>query len=119
MNKKLAIVLASLLLLLDSSWISAQDRVVEKVIEIGATDNQTMKHLDILSNRIGGRLVGSDAYTNATYWAAGLFEKWGLEVQIVEVGEVPLGFNRGPWSGKMLSEDGMSLHFVTPSYTSG
>lgn len=119
MNKKLAIVLASLLLLLDSSWITAQDRVVEKVIEIGATDNQTMKHLDILSNRIGGRLVGSDAYTNATYWAAGLFQKWGLEVQIVEVGEVPLGFNRGPWSGKMLSEDGMSLHFVTPSYTSG
>ena len=42
-----------------------QDPVISKIIEIGQTDNQTMKHLDVLSNRFGGRLVGSDAYNNA------------------------------------------------------
>ena len=36
------------------------DPVIEKVIEIGKTDNRTMEHLDVLSNRFGGRLVGSD-----------------------------------------------------------
>ncbi len=30
-----------------------------------------------------------------------------------------MGFNRGPWFGRMLSDDGMTLHFVTPSYTAG
>lgn len=93
--------------------------VVSSIIKIGQTDNQTMKHLDVLTNRIGGRLLGSDAYENATYWAADLFRKWGMEVVIQEAGELPVGFNRGPWFGKMLDDDGMILHFATPSYTSG
>ena len=99
---------------------SQQTDVVDKVIQIAKTDNQTMHHLDVLTNRIGGRLIGSDAYENATYWAASLFKKWGLEVEIQEVGEMPVGFNRGPWFGRMLDDkDGMTLHFATPSYTSG
>ena len=78
-----------------------------------------LDHLDNLSNRIGGRLVGSDAYANACTWAASQFKSWGMEVIMDEVGSVPVGFNRGPWFGRMLSEDGMILHFATPSYTSG
>lgn len=118
-NLKLTLLALSLLLALPLSLISQDKSVTEKIIEIGTTDNRTMNHLDVLTNRIGGRLIGSDAYENATYWAAGLFEKWGLEVQVIEVGEMPVGFNRGPWFGRMLSEDGMVLHFATPSYTSG
>ncbi len=97
----------------------AQDKVVSRIIELGQTDNRTMDHLDVLSNRIGGRLVGSDGYANATVWAASKFREWGMEVILDEVGTVPVGFNRGPWFGRMLSEDGMVLHFATPSYTSG
>lgn len=113
--------LSLLLLFVTSFTLNAQKKsvVINKIIEIGTTDNQTMDHLDVLSNRIGGRLLGSDAYTNATFWAASLFQKWGLEVEVAEVGEIPVGFNRGPWFGKMLHEDGMTLHFATPSYTSG
>ena len=99
--------------------LSQNDSVVSRIIQAARTDNRTMDHLDILSNRIGGRLVGSDAYENATYWAAGLFSKWGLEVSIQAVDTLPVGFNRGPWFGRMLSEDGFVLHFVTPSYTAG
>ena len=43
----------------------------------------------------------------------------GVEVEMDEAGEVPVGFNRGPWFGRMLGEEGMHLHFATPSYTSG
>ena len=100
--------------------VAAQnDPVVDKIIEIGTTDNRTMEYLDVLSNKIGGRLIGSNAYDNAVEWSAGMFEKWGLEVWIQEAGEVPVGFNRGPWSGRMLGGDGMTLHFATPSYTVG
>lgn len=102
------------------SSLSAQtDHVTRKIIEIGKTDNQSMQHLDILTNRIGGRLSGSDAYNNAVQWAADKMRSWGMEVSIEEAGTVAVGFNRGPWFGRLLGENGMVLHFATPSYTSG
>ncbi len=93
--------------------------VVEKIIKIGQTDNQTMNHLDVLSNRFGGRILGSDAYENAAEWCMQQFKSWGMESRLEEVGTLPVGFNRGPWFGRLLSENGMDLHFATPSYTSG
>ena len=105
--------------LLISMAYAQTDPVVEKIIELGTTDNQVMDHLDVLTNRIGGRLIGSGAYEDAEKWTASEFRKWGLEVDMDEAGELPVGFNRGPWFGRMLSEDGMVLHFVTPSYTAG
>ena len=100
-------------------YSNAQNNVTRKIMEMGKTDNRTMQHLDVLTNRIGGRLIGSDAYATATYWVADLLKKWGLEVEIQEVGELPVGFNRGPWFGQMYSNVSMVLDFVTPSYTSG
>lgn len=97
----------------------AQDKVVKKIIETGATDNRTMEHADFLINRIGGRIVGSAALTEAEAWVKEQFESWGLEVMVQEAGQINVGFNRGPWYGRMLSEDGMTLHFGTPSYTAG
>jgi hypothetical protein len=100
--------------------VSAQDADVRKLIELGRTDNQVMHHLDILTNRFGGRPIGSDAYDNAVDWVAASFKKWGLEVELNEAGSLPVGFNRGPWFGRLLGGDqAMPLHFVTPSYSSG
>jgi len=96
-----------------------QDKVVRRIIELGRTDNRTMQHLDVISNRFGGRLSGSDAYNNAALWCASEFRKWGMEVILEEAGTVPVGFNRGPWFGRMLSDNGLILNFATPSYTSG
>jgi carboxypeptidase Q len=110
----------SIALLLVSFEIAAQqNKVVERIIELGQTDNRTMHHLDVITNRFGGRLVGSDAYENAALWCASEFRKWGMEVIMDEAGSVPVGFDRGPWFGRMLSDNGMILHFATPSYTSG
>jgi hypothetical protein len=102
-----------------NNLIAQRDPVIDKIIKIGNTDNQTMQHLDVLSNRIGGRLIGSDAYETATKWAAKSFKEWGMEVILDEVGTMPVGFNRGPWFGRMLGDNGMILHFATPSYTVG
>jgi hypothetical protein len=42
-----------------------------------------------------------------------------MEAELDEAGTLPVGFNRGPWFGRLLSENGMDLHFATPSYTAG
>ena len=75
--------------------VTAQDAAVNKIIEIGQTDNQVMDHLDVLTNRIGGRVIGSNAYDNAVEWVASKFTEWGLEVELQEAGTLPVGFNKG------------------------
>ncbi|KAF0143021.1 MAG: aminopeptidase [Stygiobacter sp.] len=98
---------------------SQTDLVTKRIIEIGKTDNQTMRHLDILCNRIGGRPIGSDAYTNAANWVLGEFKSWGIKVELDESGELPVGFNRGAWFGKMIKPKEMHLEFGTPAFTAG
>ncbi len=119
MKRTLTFAAAAILALCCTTGAFAQDKVVKKIIETGTTDNRTMQHDDFLANRIGGRLIGSAALTEAEAWVKEQFESWGLEVLVQEAGQINVGFNRGPWSGRMLSEDGMTLHFATPSYTAG
>ena len=99
--------------------LCAQDKVTQKVLETGRSDNRVMAHADYISNNIGGRLIGMHNLTMAEEWVAAQFRSWGLEVMVQEVGEIAVGFDRGPWSGRLLSEDGMTLHFGTPAYTAG
>lgn len=98
---------------------SAQDKTVQKIIEMGQNDNKVMAHEEFLSNRIGGRIVGSGSLEDAEKWVAAQFRSWGLDVMIQEAGEINVGFNRGPWFGKMVGDQPMTLHFGTPSYTAG
>ncbi|MCO5262376.1 MAG: M28 family peptidase [Lentimicrobium sp.] len=118
--KRISLFLLVLLTLVFCDFVRAQhNAVIDRIIAEGKTNNQTMQHLDILCNRFGGRLAGSDAYENAAEWAASRFREWGMQVEMDEAGIVPVGFNRGPWFGRMMGEQSMTLHFVTPSYTSG
>ena len=117
--RRLLYLLTAVLAVSISFETAAQDKVVSKVLELGRTDNRTMVHADYLNRVIGGRTVGSPSLTQAEAWVKEQFESWGLEVIVQEAGTIGVGFNRGPWSGRMLSEDGMVLHFGTPAYTAG
>ncbi len=117
--KRIYLLAFTLCLIFAGTSVQAQKKVVDQIILLGQTDNQTMNHLDVLTNRFGGRLLGSDAYENAAAWCMAQFKKWGMEAELDEAGTLPVGFNRGPWFGRLLSENGMDLHFATPSYTSG
>lgn len=110
--------LAALLLLLPAT-AGAQSAAVKRIMEMAREDNQAMHHLDILCNRFGGRPVGSDAYENAAEWAIRSFRSWGYEVRTEEAGSMSVGFNRAGWWGRMTGEEQMTLHFSTPSYSSG
>ncbi len=108
-------------LLMAPMGVAAQNSAVKKIMDMAQNDNQTVTHLRTLTGRFGGRMVGGDNYDNAVEWAAAQFESWGLEVAIEEAGTMGVGFNRGPWFGRLLGGDAgfTHLHFVTPSYTSG
>ncbi|MCQ2146145.1 MAG: M20/M25/M40 family metallo-hydrolase [Bacteroidales bacterium] len=98
----------------------AQDKVVQKVLELGKTDaNKTMYYDDYISTRIGGRIVGSHNLEDAEKWVAKQFKEMGLEVELQEVGQINVGFSRDHWTGKMIGGTGMILDFGTPSYTAG
>jgi len=102
-----------------SSLTGQADPVIQRIIDLGTEDNRVMVWADYATNRFGGRLIGSDAYTNAAEWAAWQFQEWGAEVEFHHVGEMPVGFNRGPWFGKMVAPEDEDLYFGTPSYTAG
>ena len=98
---------------------AADDPVVRKIIELGTKDNRVMTWNDFASNRFGGRETGTHWSNDATAWAAWQFRQFGLDVALEEVGELPVGFNRGPWFGKMLKPAEKALRFGTPSFTAG
>jgi hypothetical protein len=97
----------------------AQDATSRKIVEIGKQDPQVMTWLDIITNRFGGRMTGSDNYNHAARWTRDQLKSWGITAELEEVGQVPVGFNRGPWFGKMVMPTEKTLRFGTPSYTAG
>lgn len=102
--------------------VVAQPSVVQKMIDESNANPRAPYYLDILTGRFGGRILGSDAFENAQAWMVREFQKYGIDVRLEEVGELPYGFNRDAWFGRAIGaeEFGLgNLHFVTPSYTSG
>jgi carboxypeptidase Q len=94
--------------------------VVDKIIDEGRNRSEVMAHLDHLTNKIGPRLTSSDRLTQACEWAKSRFESWGLKnCRLEEWGTFPVGFNRGPWSGKMTEPEELALTFTTNSWTPG
>lgn len=67
--------------------VYAQPAAVKKIIEIGMTDNRVMHQLDVLTNRFGGRPIGSDAYDNAAEWCSANLGV-GYRAHLEEAGEL-------------------------------
>ncbi|MBI4564992.1 MAG: M20/M25/M40 family metallo-hydrolase [Planctomycetes bacterium] len=112
-------------LLLHAPWLlillltRQSDPTVEAILREGKADNRVMEHLDYLCNKIGPRLTSSTNLTTACEWTRSEFEKWGLKARIEEWGTFPVGFDRGPWSAKMIAPEEKSLTVCTPSWSPG
>jgi carboxypeptidase Q len=95
------------------------DAVVQAVVRLGHTDNHVMDHLRHLTEEIGPRLTGSHRLMQAERWCTDELTRFGLQARLERWGEVPVGFDRGPWSGGMVSPERIDYDFVTPSWTPG
>ena len=109
----------NIFLLLTMIVSGQNDPVISRIIDLGKNDNKVMEHIDYLTNRFGDRITGSDGYYSACTWAVNTMKSWGMMAEMQEAGEMPVGFNRGPWFGRMISPKETTLDFGTPSYTSG
>jgi carboxypeptidase Q len=95
-------------------------REVLQIIDEGKNRNQTMDHLRYLCEEIGPRLTGSSRLERAHRWSAQLFEEFGLEnVRLQEWGQLPVRFDRGPSSGRMVAPDERKFEFTTRSWSAG
>ena len=93
---------------------------VERIVSTVREECQAMDHLDVLCNRIGPRLTGSDNLTNACEWVRDRFASFGIDNARLEAwGEFPVGFNRGPWFGRVIQPEPKVLEFKTEAWTAG
>ncbi len=93
---------------------------VERIVSAGHEDSQVMDHLDWLCNRIGPRLTGSDNLTNACEWVRDRFASFGIDNARLEPwGEFAVGFNRGPWFGRVIQPEPKALEFITMAWSAG
>jgi len=92
----------------------------QRIEALARRDSRVMDFLDHLANRIGPRLTGSHGYDDACDWTVEEFERMGLSnVRLEAWGEVAVGFNRGPSSGRMLAPVAKELRFGTNAWTAG
>lgn len=117
--KKILYVILVFLINFSGVATGQNDIVTEKIIDLGRSDNRVMEHMDYLTNRFGDRITGSDNYYSACLWAVRTMRSWGMMAEMQEAGELQVGFNRGPWFGKMVTPTEQILEFGTPAYTAG
>jgi hypothetical protein len=99
---------------------NARSPDVVRIISAGRDDCRVMDHLDVLCNQFGPRLTGSDNLTSACEWARDRFASFGVdEARLESRGEFPVGFNRGPWFGRVVEPETRTLDFVTMAWSAG
>ena len=76
---------------------------VRRILAEGKYNNHVMDHLTHICTKIGPRLTGSANAEKANRWAMEQFSKWGLtNAELFKWGEIPLRFDRGPSSGRIV-----------------
>ncbi len=108
----------SVILLVSALTSQATPEQAQRILE-AANKPQVTAILEHLVNKIGPRLTSSDNLTTACEWTRDQFESYGLEARIEEWGTYPVGFNRGPWFGRMTKPEKMDLTFKTNAWTAG
>ena len=78
-------------------------RTVARVIDEGKNGSQVMAHLTWLTEN-GPRLTGSARTDAANRWALERFESWGLSGELYQWGTVPVRFDRGPSTARILNK---------------
>jgi pimeloyl-ACP methyl ester carboxylesterase len=93
--------------------------VLEQIVDMGMNDSHVMQTLKEVVEGIGPRLTGSTNLNAAGQWAVEAFTALGLEVELEQWGEVPVGFDRGPSSGALVTPEHMELTFMTRAWSAG
>jgi carboxypeptidase Q len=98
----------------------ADQKTLDKIVQEGKMNNQVMEHLQYIVTNIGHRLTASPNLDKAYDWTESKFKSFGLvNVHREEWGEWPMGFDRGPSTGKMVAPINSVFEFTSPSWSVG
>ena len=92
----------------------------QRIITEVQKNSQIMVNLEYLCDRIGPRITGSPNLEKANKWAAEKMKSYGLENVKLEPWEIPVAWERGPASMKLLEPStGKNLIFASMAWTPG
>ena len=97
---------------------STAPSAADRIVAVAREDNRVQEHLRALCD-FGPRLTGSSGLQRSAEWARAQFGSWGLDAELEVWGEVPVGFERGPWSGGMVAPEALAYDFTTMAWTPG
>jgi len=93
---------------------------VASLVEEGTERTQVWATLEELCLGIGPRLTGSAGLERASTWARGKFASYGMKnAHLWKWGEVPVRFDRGPSSVRMVSPVEADFEFTTRAWAPG
>jgi hypothetical protein len=91
-----------------------------KIISDAAKTSEIMKNLGYLSDVIGPRLTGSANLKRANEWGADVMKGYGLQNVHLEPWEIPVGWERGTATMKLIEPDnGRTLMVAAAGWTPG
>lgn len=93
---------------------------IQRILEEGKERNRVMEHLTYLTQEIGPRLTGSTRLLQANAWTRDQFAAFGLtNVHQFRWGDLPIGFDRGPCSARMVSPVERDFELTARSWSAG
>jgi len=103
-----------------SAAIVSPTELDARLIEAGKTNSEVMANLTYLSDVIGPRLTGSANLKKANEWAAARMTSYGLTNVSMEAWELPVGWERGTASARLIEPDnGRSITVAAMAWTPG
>ncbi len=96
------------------------DSVETALLTDAKANSEILANLEFLSDNIGPRLTGSEKLKKANEWTAGKMKEYGLQNVHLEPYTIPIGWERGAISFKLLSPDeGFTLTAAQMAWTPG
>ncbi|QDV07219.1 Aminopeptidase YwaD precursor [Planctomycetes bacterium Poly30] len=94
--------------------------VIDAIIQEGKENSKVWETLTYISEEIGPRLTGSAGLERANVWTRAKFTEYGLKnSHLMRWGDIPVRFDRGPSSARMVSPVERDLEFTTPAWGAG
>ena len=94
--------------------------VIDAIITEGKDNSKVWETLTYLSEEIGTRLTGSAGLERANVWSRDMFTSYGLSnAHLMRWGDIPVRFDRGPSSARMVSPVERDFEFTTRAWGAG
>ena len=107
------------LLLASGTFAQGDPETIERIIAEGRDNSQVWDTLTYVSEEIGPRLTGSSRLERACVWARDTFTDMGLKSWLFRWGDIPVRFDRGPSTCRMVEPAEFDFEFTTRSWSAG